>query len=110
MESGIIESSKRLKLAAAAVLLIGLSSGLAIYLAADDDAGNMLVDEFLNSKKYRHEVEAYGGKASLLADEFSRWFQGLWHGKTLGITVGCITLLVAVVLALIARHSPFDET
>ena len=32
-----------------------------------------------NSKKYVHDLKLIGGNAAVFADEFSRWFIGLWH-------------------------------
>ena len=40
----------------------------------------------------------------MLADEFSRWFEGLWQGKSLAITVACITLAIAAALAVVAKN------
>ncbi len=54
-----------------------------------------MVEEFLNSKRYLHEVKTYGGNASVLADQFMRWFEGLWHGKSLAFTVACIATVIS---------------
>jgi len=70
-----------LYLIAAIILPVGLGSAILIYLKAENVSDNVMIDEFLNSKKYIHELKAYGGNATVLADEFSRWFDGLWHGQ-----------------------------
>lgn len=79
---------------AAVVLLIGLGSAVLIYLTAEDASDDMMIYEFEHSKLYRHDLELYGGKMNVLASEFMHWFEGLWHGKTLALTVACITIVV----------------
>ena len=59
-----------------------------------------------NSKKYVHDLELYGGKANVLANEFMSWFVGLWHGKSLAFTVACITIFISLGFFLVARTSP----
>jgi hypothetical protein len=44
---------------------------------------------------YRDDLELYGGKTSVLLDDFARWFAGLWHGKSLAFTVACITIFMS---------------
>jgi len=58
------------------------------------------------SKKYLHDLELYGGKVNVLAAEFTNWFYGLWHGKSLAFTTGCITIVISFLLFFIAYHSP----
>jgi hypothetical protein len=94
---------RRLYLAAALFLLAGLGSAVAIYLNAGDTADTDMVDAFLQSKTFRHEVEAYGGKASVVADELARWFDSLWHGQTLAFTVAALAVLAAGGIFLGAR-------
>src|ERR1700693_5811892 len=89
----------RLYLISAIVLLIGLSSSIWIYLSAENVSENVLGYEIIggnaylvnpeNSKKYVHDLERIGGKSAVLADELSRWFIGLWHGKEVAFTVAC---------------------
>lgn len=61
------------------------------------------------SKSYRRSLELYGGKANLLASEFTQWFSGLWHGRSLGITVACITAFLCVLLLFLAGNLPSDS-
>lgn len=56
---------------------------------------------------YLHDLELYGGKANLLADELMRWFAGLWHGESLAYTIGCITIFLSFGLAFVAYYFPF---
>jgi len=108
----------RLYLISAIILLVGLSSSILIYLTAEDYSKSVLGYEIIggnaylitpeDSKKYIHDLTLYGGKAAVLADEFSRWFVGLWHGKSLAFTVACITLFVSLGFFFVARTSPSD--
>ena len=96
----------RLYLISAIILLVGLSSSIWIYLVAGDDSKSVLGYEIVgekaylvmpeNSKKYVHDLKVIGGNAAVFADEFSRWFIGLWHGKSLAFTVGCIAILISL--------------
>jgi hypothetical protein len=94
------------------ILLVGLGSAAFIYQAAMNDSssasGYEVVGGFIypsggeNSKKYMHDLELYGGKSAVLADEFMRWFAGLWHGTSLAFTVACITFVIALFFFLAA--------
>ncbi len=109
---------KRLHFISAIVLLVGLGSAILIYLTAEDvpdsGVGYEVVNGYVyptapqNSKVYVHDLELFGGKAAVLADEFSRWFAGLWHGKSLAFTVACISIFISLVVFFVANHSPSD--
>ena len=98
----------RLYLIASIILLTGLGSSLSIYLTADDASENVLDYGPETSKMFTHDLELYGGKANVLAHEFSHWFVGLWQGKSLAFTVACITIIVTLGFYLVARNLPFD--
>jgi hypothetical protein len=51
-------------------------------------------------------LELYGGKAALVADDFSRWFAGLWHGKSLAFTVAVISIFISLVFFFAANRLP----
>jgi len=87
---------KRLDIAARLVLLTGVVASTAIYLLSTPDEQNLLVNEFQDSKAYRHELEAYGGKLSIVSDELARWFSSLWHGENLAFTVAFVSTAVAL--------------
>ncbi len=105
-----------LYLIGAIILLVGLGSAAFIYQAARNDPGSAsgyeVIGGFIypstgeNSKKYMHDLELYGGKAAVLADEFMRWFAGLWHGTSLAFTVACITIIISLGVFLAAVHPP----
>ncbi len=89
----------RRKAISAAILIAGTAAGLFLYLTAPlpDDAARQ---EMEASKEYQRQLEMYGGTANVLALEIREWFDGLWHGPTLGITVVCLSALLALVVYL----------
>ncbi len=94
-----------LYLISAVILIVGLVSAGLIYLAAVNDSTSDSSYEIVGgfvypgggeyTKKYVHDLQLYGGNASLLADEFMRWITGIWHGKSLSFTVAVIALLLS---------------
>jgi hypothetical protein len=48
----------------------------------------------------------YGGKAAVVVDDFSRWFIGLWHGKSLAFTVAVISIFISLVFFFAANRLP----
>ncbi len=106
----------RLYLIGAIVLLLGLSSSTWIYLTNEDAPANILGYEIVggkaylvtpeNSKAYIHDLKLMGGNSVVLADEFSRWFVSLWHGKSLALTVACLTIFISLGFFFFARTSP----
>jgi len=104
--------------AALAVLGFGMCAALLVYTCADeapaDAIGYIVVDGLKypiaagESKRYQRDLEMYGGKASVLFDEFTRWFARLWQGKTLGLTIASLSGVVSLALFLFARVLPPD--
>ena len=96
------------------LLVIGLASSAAIYVAADSGpeegqeyeiVGNKIYPGMQErSKMYRHNLEVFGGKAAVLADDFNRWFEGLWHGRTLAFTVAVLSAVAAFGFFVAARN------
>jgi len=106
-----INLETRLYFIASIILLLGLGSAFFIYLAAENDEGSLLGYELLtpeNSKTYVHDMELYGGKANLLAQEFKNWFVSLWHGKSLAFTIACIAIFISFGFFFVAKHLPAD--
>jgi hypothetical protein len=79
---------------AIAILVAGFGSALVIYVTATPVPANPLGYDPEDSKQYLREMEVYGGKANLLASAFRQWFDSLWHGRRLAVTVVCLTLLL----------------
>jgi hypothetical protein len=100
----------------AVILLAGLGTAVFVYQTADTDASGALGYQIIggtvypimpeNTKIYRHDLEVYGGKAAVLADDFRRWFNGLWHGKTFAFTIAVLTIFISFVGFFTARHLP----
>ncbi len=88
------------------VTLAGLGCALYIYLTVGGASDDVVANEAEYSKMYVHDLELYGGKINVLADEFNRWFAGLWHGQSLAFTVAFITIIVSLGLFLAAYHLP----
>ncbi len=116
MKRKITNQHIRLYLISAIILLAGLGSAVLIYLTAEDYSNNVIGYEVVggtvypitpdNSKKYVHDLQLYGGKAAVLADEFMRWFAGLRHGKSLAFTVACITIFISLGIFFVANNLP----
>jgi hypothetical protein len=80
-------------LISAIVLLVGLGSSVLIYEKAENGPYGALGYE--DSKMYRHNIEVFGGKFSVIMDDFRRWFLGLWQGKSLAFIIACTTIIIS---------------
>ena len=101
-------TSTRLYLITAIVLLVGMGGAVLIYLTPENGSDSVLIRQFEQSKQYRHDLEVIGGKGNVIADEFCRWFEGLWHGRSLALIVACISILIACGLFFVAYHLPSE--
>jgi hypothetical protein len=98
------------------ILVVGLGSAVLIYETAGDDAESVLGYEIIDgtaypirpedSKIYRRDLGLYGGTAALVVDDFSRWFAGLWHGKSLAFTVAGISTFICLIFMFAAHRLP----
>lgn len=95
------------------VLLLGMGSAVLVYVTAGNEAvspagygetGDIYQIRPEESKTYRHDLELYGGKWNLLADDFARWFAGLWYGRSLAYTIAFISFLLSAGIFFVARH------
>lgn len=96
------------------ILLLGLIAAAALYATADEVPDYATGYEVANgvaypiapgeSKRYRHDLERYGGKMAILTDEFGNWFSGLWHGRSLAYTIGVISIALSCVIFLVATQ------
>jgi hypothetical protein len=106
-------------LLSATILLVGLCSAVLIYQKADRDeraamgyeaaGGSVYPIMPEDSKRYLHDLEQYGGKANVLADEFRRWLVGLWQGKSLAFTIACISMVLSLAGFYAANRLPSNE-
>jgi hypothetical protein len=100
--------------AALLILSAGLAAGMVLYLTGDEGeapaASYVMVDGVAYpiaaqaSKTYVRDLRRFGGKASLVFDDFQRWFAALWRGRQLGLTIGVLSAAVAALLFLVARY------
>jgi hypothetical protein len=105
---------KTLYLIATSILLLGLIGAATLYAMAGEGPDIPTGYEVANgvvypvapgdSKRYRHELERYGGKMAILTDAFGNWFSGLWHGRSLAYTIGVISVALSGVIFLVANQ------
>lgn len=104
-----------LKLAALVTLVVGLSVSAWIFHEAEEDTSDVIGYVFVDgqsypvttrdSKLYRHNLERFGGKAAVLADDLNRWFQSLTHGRPLAILTALSSIGVALACFRAARRT-----
>jgi len=100
-------TAARIRVVTRAILFAGFASAAVIYAVnARPGAGDY---ELERSKLYRHDLEVYGGRANVLADDFREWWSGLWHGRDLAYTVGALTVLAAIAYRFVATPAPPAE-
>jgi hypothetical protein len=93
----------RLNLIAFVISLVGLGSAVIIYLTFENPP-ERIFSAYEQSKMFRHEMEAAGGKLNMLTSDFMIWFDGLWHGKPLAFTIGWITVIISIMILYIAQN------
>ena len=98
----------RLNLIGLMVLLLGLGTALLQYVTSEDVPDDDLVYQIHHGKRYRHELQVWGGEMGLLEDDISVWFEGLWHGRSLAYTVAALTVIVSGGFFLVAHHLPAE--
>jgi len=116
MNQKIAHLRESLILIGAIIMVVGLGNAIWIYQSAGDYSGSVLGYEIIggtaypiapeDSKVYRRDLEHFGGKAVIVVDDFSRWFIGLWHGKTLAFTVAFISIFISLLFFFIANRLP----
>ena len=106
MVPGTANPAERVKNLVAAILTVGIGSALAILLTAAPPVANALVNDPNDSKRYLRDMEAYGGKANLIATQFREGLGSLFQGRTLAFTVAFLSLLLAFAVWLFATPLP----
>ncbi len=93
------------------ILAVGFASAIAIFVAAliRAPSENPLGYDPMDTKQYRHDLEVYGGQASVLAEQFQNWFVGLWKGRNLAYTVAVSTLLLVWIVRFFGRPAPEED-
>ncbi len=97
-----LNPQKRLRMTGIVILLVGLISAVAIFIIAERSAASAVGYDIVDgqayaispgsSKRYVHDLEMYGGKAAVMADELNRWFNGLWQGTSLAYTIAFLSI------------------
>ncbi|MGA7990774.1 MAG: hypothetical protein WCC53_05015 [Thermoanaerobaculia bacterium] len=107
MTAGLATARARVRLVARVILVAGLGSAAVIYVV--NSGPRSAADfELEHSRMYQHDLEVYGGRANVLADDFRSWFAGLWHGRNLAFTVAALTVLAALAYRFVATPVPGD--
>ena len=96
----------RLRLIAVFILLVGLGSGLWLYLTAENAPVDMSVYREQHSKMYVRNLQLYGGNMAVMEDDLYRWFDALWQGTSLAYTVACIAILLSGGFFFVASRFP----
>lgn len=106
-----------LNLISAIILLVGLGSAGLIYVTAQDESDSDLEYKIIGdkmypvipSKMYVHNLEVYGGKGLVLADDVIRWFYGLWYGRSLAVTIAWISGITAGLTFFFNNYVSFED-
>jgi hypothetical protein len=105
---------KKLFASAVLVLVAGLAGACWIYAKAGDSpdlsgAYQIIVVDGVprpiapnESKAYQRDLQRYGGKMAVIFDDIGRWWDGLWHGKSLALTVGFLASIASLALYFVA--------
>ena len=98
----------RFRLVALVVAVVGGLASAAIWFGSDEVRISEL--EFSRSRAQEFQLERLGGKFAVMAAQIGTWFDGLWVGRTLGVTLGVLTVVAVVLLLTIGRlASPGDD-
>jgi hypothetical protein len=89
-----------------AILALGFSAALLIYVTATPAPADALGYDPMDTKRYLRELEVVGGKANVLGAQFQQWFLGLWHGRPLAFMVALATVLLAWLVSLLGAPRP----
>jgi hypothetical protein len=100
----------RLRVVSGFILGIGLTGATAIYVTSPPASELPAGYDITQTKRYRHDLELYGGKANVQLDEFRRWFQTLWHGRSLAGTIAFLSVMTALAIRFFSEHAPPDAT
>ena len=95
---------RRVRVVTGAILLAGALAALVIFVVnGTPEEGDFRLER---SRQVVHDMEVYGGRANVLADDFREWFASLWRGRTLAGTVAVLTVLTTLVYRFFAMPLP----
>jgi len=108
------DKRKCLNLISILILVVGLSISAFVYFNAQNETASADGYEFVHGqvypihlrdlKRYRRDLEMFGGKAMVLADDFYHWFSSLWKGKRLATTLAVVTIAGSLIGFHLARR------
>lgn len=101
--------TSRFRSIAVLIFFIGMLSSIVIFFTDHPASENFLGYDPTDNKMYLHDLQVFGGKINIIAVEFTRWFYGLWQGKTLSYTVALITVVVASIFWAVGSHKTSDR-
>ena len=114
MNENLVRRRNRLNIIGAVILVVGLAlsawlmqsagSGESDAVAYEVVEGKVIAVSPSDSKIYRADLERFGGKASILADEFNRWFASLWRGEKLALIIALLTIVASFTCFWKAQH------
>lgn len=103
-----------LRFAAWLALVAGFAVAAWIFLAAEDGTsdviGYVVADgraypvTTRDSKQYRHNLERFGGKMAVFADDLNRWLRSLTEGRRLAVVIALSSAGVAALCFRAARN------
>ena len=95
----------RLRWAAWLILLVGLSVSICLFLTATEEANDVVAYVMVDgqsypvlagdSKVYRHQIERFGGKMAVFADDLGRWLRHLTSGRGLAALVALMSVVAS---------------
>jgi len=89
-------TARRLRLAAAAILAIGIAAAGLIYATAPDSDPDDPAARIASGRLYEYNIERIGGRAAVYAARFDQWLGSLWHGRRLAWTVAVGSAIAAL--------------
>jgi hypothetical protein len=97
-------SISRLRLAALAILILGLFAALMVYILARPGVDGAVSYQIVNGQAFvqdnsreMQQLARLGGQFAVMAFQLSQWFDSLWHGQRLAYTLAVLSLVVAYV-------------
>ena len=103
MSRGRLDRGTRLRLIGNVLLVVGVVAGLAIYNAASRRPPDYELPE---TKAELRQMEMYGGQANVLATEIREGFAGLWQGRSLGVVLAGLGILLCAGCHFVADSLP----
>lgn len=96
---------RRLRWAGCLILITGLFVSAWLFMTATENAGDVVAYVMVDgesypvmasdSKSYRHQIERFGGKMAVLADDLGRWIRRLTTGRGLAGLLALLSVVVA---------------